>query len=74
MATVSFKNDIAPPLSQYIPQMAWRLDLASYQDVKANFQIILDQIAGGGMPPPHYPFPANFIDSFKAWKDGGFAP
>ena len=39
MATVSFANDIAPTLYKYRGQMAWRLDLASYDDVKANAQI-----------------------------------
>ena len=55
--------------------MAWRLDLASYDDVKLNAEIIYSQITQGPMPPPPYdPFPQDFIDKFKAWKDGGLLP
>jgi hypothetical protein len=25
-------------------------------------------------PPPYDPFPQEFIDKFKAWKDGGLLP
>jgi hypothetical protein len=46
MATVSFANDIAPTLFKYRGQMAWRLDLASYDDVKANANLIAGQLAG----------------------------
>jgi hypothetical protein len=74
MAAVSFANDIAPTFYKYRGQMAWRLDLASYDDVKANFDIILGQITGSPpMPPPPFPpFPQSFIDTFRAWKDGGY--
>ena len=55
--------------------MAWRLDLASYQDVKLNAEIIYGQITQGPMPPPPYdPFPQDFHDKFKAWMDGGLLP
>ena len=47
MATVSFANDIAPTLFKYRGQMAWRLDLASYDDVKANAALIAGQLAPG---------------------------
>jgi len=32
MATVSFAHDIAPTLFKYRGQMAWRFDLASYEE------------------------------------------
>ena len=41
----SFANDIAPILFKYRGQMAWRLDLASYDDVKANAPIIYEFIS-----------------------------
>jgi hypothetical protein len=75
MATVSFANDIAPTLFKYRGQMAWRLDLASYEDVKANAAIILGQINGsaGIMPPPPFdPFPQSFIDAFSNWMNSGY--
>jgi hypothetical protein len=75
MATVSFANDIAPTLFKYRGQMAWRLDLASYEDVKANAAVILGYINGqaGIMPPPPFdPFPQSFIDAFSNWMNSGY--
>jgi hypothetical protein len=75
--TVSFEKDIKPTLSRslYRDAMAWRLDLAKYEDVKLNADIIYGQITQGPMPPPPYdPFPQEFITTFKAWKDGGLLP
>jgi hypothetical protein len=78
MATVSFANDIAPTLFKYRGQMAWRLDLGSYDDAKANAAIILGQINGSTgvfMPPPPFdPFPQSFIDAFNDWINGGCQP
>jgi hypothetical protein len=74
---VSFADDIAPTLFKYRGQMAWRLDLASYDDVRANADIILGQITGDppGMPPPPFdPFPKSFVDSFTAWQKAGYPP
>ena len=65
MASISFEKDIKPTLARslYRDAMAWRLDLASYQDVKLNAAIIYGQITQGPMPPPPYdPFPQEFID------------
>jgi hypothetical protein len=75
MAAVSFANDIAPTLFKYRGQMAWRLDLASYDDVKANADIILGQLDTDppGMPPPPFdPFPPSFLAAFKAWQAAGY--
>lgn len=78
MAAVSFAKDIKPTLAKslYRDAMAWRLDLASYEDVRLNAEIIYGQLTTQGpMPPPPYdPFPQAFIDTFKAWKDGGCQP
>jgi hypothetical protein len=77
MAKVSFADDIAPTLFKYRGQMAWRLDLASYDDVKANAAIIQAQIASNppGMPPPPFdPFPQTFVDAFNTWMTTDFPP
>jgi hypothetical protein len=77
MATVSFANDILPTLFKYRGQMAWRLDLGSYADVKANAAIIQGQITGPspGMPPPPFdPFPQSFVDAFNTWMSTGYPP
>jgi hypothetical protein len=54
------------------------LDLASYEDVKANAAIILGQINGSTgvfMPPPPFdPFPQSFIDAFSDWMNNGYPP
>lgn len=83
----SFANDIAPIFYKYRGQMAWRLDLASYDDVKANALIIAGMIAPGDppdsgkpptppqMPPPPFPpFPQSFVNQFQAWIAAGYPP
>lgn len=77
MATVSFANDIAPTLYKYRGQMAWRLDLAKYEDVKANAALIYGQMTnadGNGImpPPPFDPFPQSFIEAFSNWMNSGY--
>ena len=60
--------DIAGMFFPYIKQMMWRLDLSSYDDVRANANLILSRINAGGMPPP--PFPSlsqDQIDTFTNW-------
>ncbi len=75
-APVSFAKDIAPILFRYRAQMAWRFDLANYDDVKANAEIIRGVLAsdsGNPMPPPPYPpLPSDFADTFAAWIEGGY--
>jgi hypothetical protein len=77
MATVSFANDIAPTLFKYRGQMAWRLDLASYADVRKNAKLISGQISSSPpqMPPPPFdPFPQSFVDAFNTWMTTGYSP
>jgi hypothetical protein len=73
MAAVSFANDMPATLFKYRGQMAWRLDLASYDDVKANADIILGQLGSDppGMPP-FDPFPPSFLAAFEAWQAAGY--
>ncbi|HEY0130099.1 MAG TPA: hypothetical protein VGB57_01755 [Allosphingosinicella sp.] len=74
----SFANDIAPMFSDYQAQMAWRFDLTSYDDVKANARIIYnviywDKNGGPQMPPgPFPPFPSDFVQLFANWIDTGY--
>ena len=65
---VSFKADILPELQRYLSQMRWRLDLTSYDDVKASARKIYILISTNQMPPPPFdPFSADFISTFKGW-------
>lgn len=73
-ATVSFANDIMPILYKYQGQMMWRFDMADYDNVKANAEIIYGMITGDppGMPPPPYPpLGQAFVATFKSWMDQG---
>jgi hypothetical protein len=76
MTTVSFDADIKPLFAQFVAQMRWRFDLTSYDDVKANANMIYAHISGTDgdpMPPPPFdPLTQEQIDSFKAWMDQGF--
>lgn len=72
---VSFNEDILPIFYKWKAQMAWRLDLSKYEDVKMNAPVIYNQIANGPMPPPPYPpLSQDQINLFKQWMDEGCQP
>ena len=71
---ISFAKDIKllfTPTDQ--DHMEFMLDLWSYDDVKENAQGILDSVSNSRMPPGN-PWPADKIDIFKQWIQGGFQP
>ncbi|MES1245627.1 MAG: hypothetical protein ABUT39_28735 [Acidobacteriota bacterium] len=76
--SVSFANDIMPLFKQFQGPMMWRLDLTSYDAVKANAQTIYGLISAAppnNMPPPPFPpLTDEQIATFKAWMDTGFPP
>lgn len=64
-------DDIQGIFAPFRPQMMWRFNLGSYEDVAANAQIILFRIKTvGDMPPSPYPplTPAQ-IQTFQNWVD-----
>ena len=66
--TVSFAKDIKPFFQQYVGNMAWRMDLTDYDQVKANAKQLFQRIEGKSMPPPPFPpFSDDFIASFNTW-------
>ena len=72
---VSFANDIRPLFKQFQGPMMWRLDLTSYDAVKANAPLIFDQISTRHMPPPPFPLLSDEqIATFKAWMNQGCPP
>ena len=74
-ATVSFASDIGPLFKQFQGPMMWRLDLTSYDAVKANAELIFSQISSFQMPPPPFPpLSAEQIATFAAWMKQGFPP
>jgi hypothetical protein len=73
--TVSFASDIGPLFKQFQGPMMWRLDLTSYDAVRANAPLIFDQISTRQMPPPPFPpLSDEQIATFKAWMNQGFPP
>jgi hypothetical protein len=69
-----FTADIAPlfrPMD--IESMQDSFDLASFEDVRANAQIILDAVATEFMPCDE-PWPPERVDLFRRWVDGGMLP
>jgi trans-aconitate methyltransferase len=72
--TVTFSNDILPMFAKWQSRMICRLDLCDYNDVVANADAILDQMQGGGMPPPPYdPLTQEQYQIFLQWTQTGFA-
>jgi hypothetical protein len=73
--STSFARDIAPFLAPYRENMMWRFDLADYDAVKANAELIYTNITptdGTQMPPPPLPplRPAD-VALFNAWMSEG---
>ena len=46
-------------------------DLSSYDDVKANSSDILGAVSSQRMPPGN-PWPAEWVQRFQNWINGGF--
>jgi hypothetical protein len=76
----SFKNHIVQMFrKEDIEKMEPYFDLTDYDAVKAKADVIIDRISrgadeGGLMPPKANggPWPQEWIDLFKRWKDDGF--
>ena len=66
-------DDIQGIFAPFRSQMMWRFNLGSYDDVKANAQIILLRIVTfGDMPPPPYPpLTSAQITTFQTWVANG---
>ena len=54
-------------------RMEWAFDLWKYDDVKANAPAILERLEEGDMPCDEA-WPADRIDQFRRWMDGGMQP
>ncbi len=75
---LSFARDIAPFLAPYRLNMMWRFDLADYEVVKANAEVIYSNIEptdGSQMPPPPLPpLKPTDVALFKSWIDQSCPP
>jgi hypothetical protein len=53
--------------------MSFAFDLASYEDVRKDAEGIYDRLADGSMPCDGA-WPAQDVERFRAWIDGGSKP
>jgi hypothetical protein len=71
---VGFATDIRPLFTDRdIGSMSSQFDLSSYDDVRNNAEPIYQAVADGNMPC-YGAWPAESVEQFRAWIDGGFAP
>jgi hypothetical protein len=69
----SFAADILPLFRQSdIDAMLDWFDLAKYEDVKDNANLILERLEDGTMPCDAE-WSSEQLALFRAWRDGGFA-
>jgi hypothetical protein len=70
---VGFASDIRPLFNDRdVSSMSSSFDLSSYEDVRANAELIYTRLADGSMPC-YGAWPAADIQRFRVWIDGGFA-
>jgi len=71
---VGYANNIKPLFTETDrAHMKFKLDLWSYEHVKDNANDILGAVSNGSMPPGS-PWPADKVDLFKQWIQGGYKP
>lgn len=71
---VSFARDIRPLFrDEDVDEMQWAFDLTDYADVCRYAEPILDRVAEGTMPCDA-PWPAERVELFQRWVDGGTQP
>ena len=71
---VSFERDIRPLWRDGdVRSMSFAFDLSSYDDVRDNAEAIYEQLAAGTMPCDGA-WPAEDVNRFRAWMDGGSQP
>lgn len=71
---VSFAEGIRPLFrDDDVDAMSFALDLASYDDVRANADAIYERLADGSMPCDGR-WPEEHVRRFRAWMEGGSAP
>jgi hypothetical protein len=70
----SFAADIAPLWREDdVESMLFAFDLRSYDDVREHAEDILERLDEGSMPCDGE-WPAERVELFRTWIDGGMAP
>jgi hypothetical protein len=71
---VSFERDIRPLWRERdVKSMSFAFDLSSYDDVRDNAEAIYERLDAGTMPCDGA-WPAEDVNRFRAWMDGGSQP
>ena len=71
---VSFQRDIRPLWRERdVKSMSFAFDLSSYDDVRDNAEAIYERLDAGTMPCDGA-WPAEDVNRFRAWMDGGSQP
>jgi hypothetical protein len=66
-----FDADIRPLFRpQDVEEMSWAFDLSSYEDVRANAEVIYQRLADGSMPCDG-PWDDAQVQRFRDWIDAG---
>jgi hypothetical protein len=74
VADVSFEQDIRPLFRERdIGSMTFAFDLGSYESVRDNAEAIYGRLENGTMPCDGA-WPAENVQRFRAWIDGGSQP
>jgi hypothetical protein len=70
-AELGFERDIRPLFRDGdVKAMSWALNLASYDDVRANAEAVYGRLADGSMPCDGA-WPADRVQLFRDWIDAG---
>ena len=73
-AQPSFEHDIRPLFRpDDVDAMSFAFDLSSYDEVRDNAEPIYERLADGSMPCDGK-WPAQDVERFRRWIDGGFDP
>jgi len=71
---LSYERDIRPLFRERdIKSMSFAFDLSSYDDARENAEAIYGRLANGTMPCDGA-WPADDVNRFRAWIDGGTQP
>ena len=71
---VTFTKDIRPLFGDRdVSSMSASFDLSSYDDVRANAELIFTRLADGTMPC-YGAWPPENVQLFRSWIDSGYAP
>jgi hypothetical protein len=71
---MSFERDIRPLWRERdVRSMSFAFDLSSYDDVRDNAEAIYGRLDAGTMPCDGA-WPAEEVNRFRAWIDGGMHP